>query len=133
MLDTLESHFDEAYRPLQEGNLLAVPDNKRTVYFRVLKIDPQEYGFVNIQHTTIHCTTGPILRKGGSEEPVSGMGNICYRVGDGIESERLDGVFVKRATRDLHEGKALKRASLENLRCWISDIRVTLNSRFFRA
>jgi hypothetical protein len=96
-------------------------------------MDPREYGFVNIQHTTIYCTTGPILKKGESEEPVSGMANMCYRVYDRVESERLDSAFAKKATRDLREGKACKCMLLENLRRWISGIRVTLNSRFLRA
>src|SRR5438045_892655 len=112
MLDILESHFYDAHRPLQEGNILAVLDNARTVYFRVLKMHPQEYGFVNTQHTTIHCITGPILRKGESEEPVSGMANMCYEVHDGVEPEMLDGAFLKRVRRDLREGKARKRVSL---------------------
>ena len=95
-------------------------------------MDPQEYGLVNTQHTTIHCTTGPILRTGESEEPVSGMANMCYEVHDGVEPEMLDGAFWKSATRDLREGKARKRVSLKNFRRWISGIRITLNSCFPR-
>ena len=50
------------------------------------------------------------------------MANMCYEVYNRVEPEMLDGAFLKSVTRDLREGKARKRVSLENLRCWISGI-----------
>jgi transitional endoplasmic reticulum ATPase len=59
IFDVLTQYFDEAYRPIRQGDLLIVSDDMTHVYCKVVKVEPQEYGIVT-EDTVMHYTTGPI-------------------------------------------------------------------------
>lgn len=58
----LAPYFREAYRPLRQGDLFTARAAMRTVEFKVVEIDPPEYGIV-AQDTVIHCEGEPIQRE----------------------------------------------------------------------
>ncbi|RMZ13267.1 hypothetical protein D0862_02375 [Hortaea werneckii] len=58
----LAPYFREAYRPLRQGNLFTCRAAMRTVEFKVVEVDPPEYGIV-AQDTVIHCEGEPIQRE----------------------------------------------------------------------
>merc|ERR1712054_424667 len=58
----LAPYFREAYRPLRQGDLFTCRAAMRTVEFKVVEVDPPEYGIV-AQDTVIHCEGEPIQRE----------------------------------------------------------------------
>ncbi|CAI7617193.1 unnamed protein product [Penicillium crustosum] len=50
----LTIYFRNAYRPIRGGDRFTVGGNKREVEFKVVEIDPAEYGVV-ANDTVIHC------------------------------------------------------------------------------
>ncbi|KAG5518608.1 hypothetical protein PMAC_003006 [Pneumocystis sp. 'macacae'] len=58
----LKPYFIEAYRPIRKGDLFTVRGGMRQVEFKVIEIDPCEYGIV-AQDTIIHCEGEPITRE----------------------------------------------------------------------
>ncbi|KTW29920.1 cell division control protein 48 [Pneumocystis jirovecii RU7] len=58
----LKPYFVEAYRPVRKGDLFTVRGGMRQVEFKVIEIDPSEYGIV-AQDTIIHCEGEPISRE----------------------------------------------------------------------
>jgi transitional endoplasmic reticulum ATPase len=58
----LAPYFREAYRPIRQGDLFTVRGSMRQVEFKVVEVDPPEYGIV-AQDTIIHCEGEPIQRE----------------------------------------------------------------------
>ncbi|KAM0698721.1 hypothetical protein Q7P36_002188 [Cladosporium allicinum] len=58
----LAPYFREAYRPLRQGDTFTCRAAMRTVEFKVVEVDPPEYGIV-AQDTVIHCEGEPIQRE----------------------------------------------------------------------
>lgn len=58
----LKPYFLEAYRPVRRGDLFTVRGGMRAVEFKVVEVDPPEYGIV-AQDTVIHCEGDPIQRE----------------------------------------------------------------------
>ncbi|KEZ41619.1 Cell division control protein 48 [Scedosporium apiospermum] len=58
----LAPYFREAYRPVRQGDLFIVRGGMRQVEFKVVEVDPPEYGIV-AQDTIIHCEGEPIQRE----------------------------------------------------------------------
>ncbi|KAF7716136.1 Cell division control protein 48 [Penicillium ucsense] len=58
----LAPYFREAYRPLRIGDTFTVRGGMRQVEFKVVEVDPPEYGIV-AQDTVIHCEGEPIQRE----------------------------------------------------------------------
>ena len=58
----LKPYFLEAYRPVRQGDLFTVRGGMRQVEFKVVEIDPPEYGII-AQDTVIHCEGEPINRE----------------------------------------------------------------------
>jgi transitional endoplasmic reticulum ATPase len=58
----LAPYFREAYRPVKQGDLFTVRGGMRQVEFKVVEVDPPEYGIV-AQDTIIHCEGEPIQRE----------------------------------------------------------------------
>lgn len=58
----LAPYFREAYRPVKQGDLFTVRASMRQVEFKVVEVDPPEYGIV-AQDTVIHCEGDPIQRE----------------------------------------------------------------------
>ncbi|EEH09882.1 cell division control protein [Histoplasma capsulatum G186AR] len=58
----LAPYFREAYRPVRQGDLFTVRASMRQVEFKVVEVDPPEYGIV-AQDTVIHCEGEPIQRE----------------------------------------------------------------------
>ncbi|RAL68595.1 hypothetical protein DID88_007313 [Monilinia fructigena] len=58
----LAPYFREAYRPVRQGDLFTVRGGMRQVEFKVVEVDPPEYGIV-AQDTVIHCEGDPIQRE----------------------------------------------------------------------
>ncbi|KAG5438092.1 hypothetical protein PCANB_002941 [Pneumocystis canis] len=69
----LKPYFVEAYRPVRKGDLFTVRGGMRQVEFKVIEIDPLEYGIV-AQDTIIHCEGEPINR----EEEESNLADVGY-------------------------------------------------------
>ncbi|KTW27984.1 cell division control protein 48 [Pneumocystis carinii B80] len=69
----LKPYFVEAYRPVRKGDLFTVRGGMRQVEFKVIEIDPSEYGIV-AQDTIIHCEGEPINR----EEEESNLADVGY-------------------------------------------------------
>ena len=68
----LKPYFLEAYRPLRQGDLFTVRGGMRAVEFKVVEVDPPEYGIV-AQDTVIHCEGDPINRE-DEEQSLSEVG-----------------------------------------------------------
>ncbi|KAL8851360.1 MAG: hypothetical protein Q9221_003727 [Calogaya cf. arnoldii] len=58
----LAPYFREAYRPVRQGDLFTVRGGMRQVEFKVVEVDPPEFGIV-AQDTVIHCEGEPIQRE----------------------------------------------------------------------
>ncbi|KAI9741995.1 MAG: AAA ATPase cdc48 [Cirrosporium novae-zelandiae] len=58
----LAPYFREAYRPVRQGDLFTVRASMRQVEFKVVEVDPPEFGIV-AQDTIIHCEGEPIQRE----------------------------------------------------------------------
>ncbi|KAI4158761.1 MAG: hypothetical protein LQ342_007156 [Letrouitia transgressa] len=58
----LAPYFREAYRPVRQGDLFTVRGGMRQVEFKVVEVDPPEFGIV-AQDTIIHCEGEPIQRE----------------------------------------------------------------------
>ncbi|KAJ6061993.1 uncharacterized protein N7446_006113 [Penicillium canescens] len=58
----LAPYFREAYRPVRQGDLFTVRGGMRQIEFKVVEVDPPEYGIV-AQDTIIHCEGEPIQRE----------------------------------------------------------------------
>ena len=58
----LAPYFREAYRPVRQGDLFTCRGGMRQVEFKVVEVDPPEYGIV-AQDTVIHCEGEPIQRE----------------------------------------------------------------------
>lgn len=58
----LKPYFLEAYRPVRMGDLFTVRGGMRQVEFKVVELDPPDYGIV-AQDTVIHCEGEPINRE----------------------------------------------------------------------
>lgn len=58
----LKPYFLEAYRPLRKGDLFNVRGGMRSVEFKVVETDPDEYCIV-APDTVIHCEGDPIKRE----------------------------------------------------------------------
>ena len=68
----LKPYFLEAYRPVRQGDLFTVRGGMRAVEFKVVEVDPPEYGIV-AQDTVIHCEGEPINRE-DEEQSLSEVG-----------------------------------------------------------
>jgi len=68
----LKPYFLEAYRPVRQGDLFTVRGGMRAVEFKVVEVDPPEYGIV-AQDTVIHCEGDPINRE-DEEQSLSEVG-----------------------------------------------------------
>ncbi|KAK8021233.1 cell division control protein 48 [Apiospora arundinis] len=69
----LAPYFREAYRPVRQGDLFIVRGGMRQVEFKVVEVDPPEYGIV-AQDTVIHCEGEPIQR----EEEENNLNEVGY-------------------------------------------------------
>lgn len=58
----LAPYFREAYRPVRQGDLFTVRGGMRQVEFKVVEVDPPEFGIV-AQDTVIHCEGEAIQRE----------------------------------------------------------------------
>ncbi|KAK9464954.1 P-loop containing nucleoside triphosphate hydrolase protein [Lipomyces arxii] len=58
----LKPYFLEAYRPVRKGDLFTVRGGMRQVEFKIVDMEPSEYGIV-AQETVIHCEGEPINRE----------------------------------------------------------------------
>ena len=58
----LKPYFLEAYRPVRMGDLFTVRGGMRQVEFKVVELDPPDYGIV-AQDTIIHCEGEPLNRE----------------------------------------------------------------------
>lgn len=58
----LKPYFLEAYRPVRQNDMFTVRGAMRQVEFKVVEIDPPEYGIV-AQDTVIHCEGEPLNRE----------------------------------------------------------------------
>lgn len=58
----LKPYFLEAYRPVRMGDLFTVRGGMRQVEFKVVELDPPDYGIV-AQDTVIHCEGEPLNRE----------------------------------------------------------------------
>ncbi|KAH0602848.1 uncharacterized protein H6S33_008498 [Morchella sextelata] len=58
----LKPYFLEAYRPVRMGDLFTVRGGMRMVEFKVVELDPPDYGIV-AQDTVIHCEGEPLNRE----------------------------------------------------------------------
>ncbi|KAK6004484.1 hypothetical protein QM012_008346 [Aureobasidium pullulans] len=58
----LAPYFREAYRPVRQGDLFTCRGGMRQVEFKVVEVDPPEFGIV-AQDTVIHCEGEPIQRE----------------------------------------------------------------------
>jgi len=58
----LAPYFREAYRPVRQGDLFTVRGGMRQVEFKVVEVDPPEYGIV-APDTIIHCEGESIQRE----------------------------------------------------------------------
>ncbi|KKY15994.1 putative cell division control protein cdc48 [Diplodia seriata] len=58
----LAPYFREAYRPVRQGDLFTARGGMRQVEFKVVEVDPPEFGIV-AQDTVIHCEGEPIQRE----------------------------------------------------------------------
>jgi len=58
----LKPYFLEAYRPVRQNDMFTVRGGMRQVEFKVVEIDPPEYGIV-AQDTVIHCDGEPLNRE----------------------------------------------------------------------
>ncbi|GJN76514.1 AAA ATPase cdc48 [Purpureocillium lilacinum] len=63
----------EAYRPVRQGDLFIVRGGMRQVEFKVVEVDPPEYGIV-AQDTVIHCEGDPIQR----DEEENNLNEVGY-------------------------------------------------------
>lgn len=72
LFDTyLKPYFQEAYRPVYEGELFLVRGNFRPVEFKLVGVDPSPYCLV-APDTVIHCEGDPIKRE--DEEKLDDVG-----------------------------------------------------------
>ncbi|EEY24107.1 cell division cycle protein, partial [Verticillium alfalfae VaMs.102] len=69
----LAPYFPEAYRPVRQGDLFIVRGGMRQVEFKVVEVDPPEYGIV-AQDTVIHCEGDPIER----DEEENNLNEVGY-------------------------------------------------------
>ncbi|KAJ4110426.1 AAA ATPase cdc48 [Fusarium oxysporum] len=69
----LAPYFREAYRPVRQGDLFIVRGGMRQVEFKVVEVDPPEYGIV-AQDTVIHCEGEPIQR----DEEENNLNEVGY-------------------------------------------------------
>lgn len=69
----LKPYFVEAYRPVRKGDLFTVRGGMRQVEFKVVDVDPEEFGIV-AQDTVIHCEGEPINR----EDEENNMNEVGY-------------------------------------------------------
>ncbi|KIH93111.1 transitional endoplasmic reticulum ATPase [Sporothrix brasiliensis 5110] len=69
----LAPYFREAYRPVRQGDLFTVRGGMRQVEFKVVEVDPPEYGIV-AQDTVIHCEGDPIQR----DEEENNLNEVGY-------------------------------------------------------
>lgn len=69
----LAPYFREAYRPVRQGDLFTVRGSMRAVDFKVVEVDPPEYGIV-AQDTIIHCEGEPIQR----EDEENNLNDVGY-------------------------------------------------------
>ncbi|KAG7107550.1 Cell division control protein 48 like [Verticillium longisporum] len=69
----LAPYFREAYRPVRQGDLFIVRGGMRQVEFKVVEVDPPEYGIV-AQDTVIHCEGDPIER----DEEENNLNEVGY-------------------------------------------------------
>ncbi|KAI6092463.1 AAA ATPase [Hypoxylon rubiginosum] len=69
----LAPYFREAYRPVRQGDLFIVRGGMRQVEFKVVEVDPPEFGIV-AQDTVIHCEGEPIQR----EEEENNLNEVGY-------------------------------------------------------
>lgn len=69
----LAPYFREAYRPVRQGDLFIVRGGMRQVEFKVVEVDPPEYGIV-AQDTVIHCEGEPIER----DEEENNLNEVGY-------------------------------------------------------
>lgn len=69
----LAPYFREAYRPVRQGDLFIVRGGMRQVEFKVVEVDPPEYGIV-AQDTVIHCEGDPIQR----DEEENNLNEVGY-------------------------------------------------------
>ena len=67
----LKPYFLEAYRPLRKGDLFLVRQAMHPVEFKVVEMDPEEYGVI-APDTEIHCEGEPIKRE--DEEKLDEVG-----------------------------------------------------------
>lgn len=58
----LKPYFLEAYRPVRMGDLFTVRGGMRQVEFKVVELDPPDFGIV-AQDTVIHCEGEPLNRE----------------------------------------------------------------------
>lgn len=68
----LKPYFLEAYRPVRQGDLFTVRGGMRAVEFKVVEVDPPEYGIV-AQDTVIHCE-GEAINREDEEQSLSEVG-----------------------------------------------------------
>ncbi|EPE09862.1 cell division control protein 48 [Ophiostoma piceae UAMH 11346] len=69
----LAPYFREAYRPVRQGDLFTVRGGMRQVEFKVVEVDPPEFGIV-AQDTVIHCEGEPIQR----DEEENNLNEVGY-------------------------------------------------------
>lgn len=69
----LAPYFREAYRPVRQGDLFIARGGMRQVEFKVVEVDPPEYGIV-AQDTVIHCEGEPIQR----DEEENNLNEVGY-------------------------------------------------------
>lgn len=69
----LAPYFREAYRPVRQGDIFLVRGGMRQVEFKVVEVDPPEYGIV-AQDTVIHCEGEPIQR----DEEENNLNEVGY-------------------------------------------------------
>jgi len=99
----LKPYFLEAYRPIRQGDLFTVRGGMRAVEFKVVEVDPPEYGIV-AQDTVIHCEGDPINR----EDEEQNLSEVGY---DDIGGCRKQ---VCLSPRDVSNGRWLKFVNLSN-------------------
>ncbi|CAN8096806.1 unnamed protein product [Discula destructiva] len=69
----LAPYFREAYRPVRQGDLFIARGGMRQVEFKVVEVDPPEYGIV-AQDTVIHCEGDAIQR----DEEENNLNEVGY-------------------------------------------------------
>ena len=59
---SLKAYFQDAYRPIRKGDLLFVRVAKYLVEFKIVEMDPDDYG-VHVSATEIDCEGEPVKRE----------------------------------------------------------------------